>query len=653
MWSKIRAEENVPVSKSQGSAEAWLGAEIPAVKAVPKKAVPKKAPPPKLSESEIAAAKASLGGSVMPKQEGFFLRPSGLPQSLPPPPAKTVTAAIPPTVSSEEKARTQASLANVPEILVGKTKATPFPVRRPSVSIGGTEFVEPKVLPFKAPPPAKAYKAPPPAYRKKSRSPLRSGVAASSSSSNLQEAVSQGVPKQSSIVRQLSVGTIDRAVCKPTMEVTPVLEHKDELGRVVDVGPGTTPKGERRDVKFYNAELFAKKPRLTKTFSGARLWELPVDNIGNKEYQAVSSTTLHFYSLDFHNCPLDYRKLVSEVFGYLNLRMTGFYWAFNDENQYNDWYLGPKLKSGGRPTKSFWDVEKSNSFMRPRGHLYVSVPPGNEHKLVTAVELLDKIVWRHGDFVPGAGTSPTSMTACQLSIKELCVFSPEHKEFYDRRLLDGPKYNEECYCNEILTDFDRFSWKTTDQYYHLSNRAIDVYEKYVEINPKILDLYHQDRAEFHRVKPKCVFTRWISRDDGIVRDPATNRQSGIISMYDCEGPQSFREFRYGGAYKYCTRETVRESRSSEAPVEQLEYLQSGLSQTLRTQVSRVISSIGRIRASVPQFKLFRDTNYALASSEAQVNDEVSHELNVMRRQISRERLQQAEHHAEDHIQPPW
>ena len=86
---------------------------------------------------------------------------------------------------------------------------------------------------------------------------------------------------------------------------------------------------------------------------------------------------------------------------------------------------GPKASwDPSRPAGPLVEVEGSCTFVMPRGHLYVAVPPGNEDKLVTAVALLDRIAWRFSKFIPGGPhqLSPTKAPAvCQLSNMEIAA----------------------------------------------------------------------------------------------------------------------------------------------------------------------------------------------------------------------------------------
>ena len=105
--------------------------------------------------------------------------------------------------------------------------------------------------------------------------------------------------------------------------------------------------------------------------------------------------------------------------------------------------------------------------------------------------------------------------------------------------------------------------------------------------------------------------------------------------------------------KYRTKEVVNELRATPAATEQLENLSGGVTRVMQHQISRVRDAIGRATTRLPQFSLFRGSSYAIPSSNAVPNEEVSQELSTMRRQLSRENLRQAEHRSEEHIQSPW
>jgi len=208
----------------------------------------------------------------------------------------------------------------------------------------------------------------------------------------------------------------------------PNKKHVDSQGRPMVVGPGTTPFQRKdgrttaqKDVEFYRKEAFPK-PQLSTHTSGARYALL----FPNNTHQAVSSTTLHFWNLDYNVAPIDLVNVVRMGCEVVGTQLVGF-----DYRRYG--------RDDGPRTRNPWD----DWGFSPTGHAYACIPPGEPQKLLALIVYLDGLVFPVDQTRLGSRLAVSAPLCVQLSIQELIPLLPGSTEWKARQPGWGPLFVHE------------------------------------------------------------------------------------------------------------------------------------------------------------------------------------------------------------------
>ena len=225
--------------------------------------------------------------------------------------------------------------------------------------------------------------------------------------------------------------------------------HRNGNNEHLCVGPGTVPlsrvtglSSQEHQWEFYDSSKHPE-PTLKRSEFGARLVSWKKENP-----QPVSNTTGHFMSLDNKIAALDVYQLVIKTASELDVEVTALYYTR---------YTGDHRKDhcGDKDRKYRYE---------PTGHMYFSIAPGNNAKLLIMIQAMDKLTFpltHLTTYNPVTGTMEsvsTSVTGCQLSTSELIAFHPADQQFKDRDPLAGPKYFSECCDINMHSELDAYGW---------------------------------------------------------------------------------------------------------------------------------------------------------------------------------------------------
>ena len=234
------------------------------------------------------------------------------------------------------------------------------------------------------------------------------------------------------------------------------------------------------------------RPRLVTKGCGARYWDWtdPRDYsrpstiflFRGRPCTPVSTTTLHMWNVDWRIASADILRTVVEVALMLGTEVLGYHF---------DRYDGFANMTGSelRDYRENLRMQRSRRYdkqevLEPTGHVYIAIKPGHSERLIAFVELLDQCCY------PVSVNRSQTVTlsnpvCCQLSRRELVVFDPSHRLYFNRRLVDGPKYHSELTSPHLWSDLDVLSWhagETNQRFWtdlksaHLSEEIYDIWQ---------------------------------------------------------------------------------------------------------------------------------------------------------------------------------